>query len=259
MVKLPGGFEADVSAIPDKHAGYVRTGAETAVPTRILASALIPEPAIEISMFIQVDGGGRARVRQFEVVAGDLNTAVTTSLLRRLPVDALVREALNSATRTVRPRPDVNPHAFQVPGDPDNQAWVSRAPARTQRGKKVPEDRVARAARVYLRALREGSNAPAEVVAKELGYSRATAARDIRAARERNPPLLPPPGSQLAVDPAAGEEFPAPGATGRISWMPRDEYVRRAEELGLRGTGAAEAPAEDAVKHPGVPLDEGAE
>ncbi|MGH3263208.1 MAG: hypothetical protein ACRDNS_14565 [Trebonia sp.] len=245
------------------------------MPTRFHAQLLLA-PDMQVTMLVRVDGGGRAKIREITVASASVEGSITTSALRGLPLDSLLRAALDQATVKVKPRPDIDERAFQVPGDPDNQAWVSPTPAPTGRGKKVPQDRVARAAQVYLQALAAGSSAPGEVVAKVLGYSRATAARDIRAARNRKPPLLPPVGEHWEVPADAsppsrtGSTIPDTG-TGRVSWMPHEEFVRRAEELGLRGPGPTGKRAADltpvereemaarirrAGTLPGAPLDE---
>ncbi|MFF4823125.1 hypothetical protein ACFY20_08820 [Streptomyces sp. NPDC001312] len=92
----------------------------------------------------------------------------------------------------------------------------------------------------------EGSNAPTEAVAKALGYSRPTAARDIRAARERG--LLPATAAMAAgSDDTPKSQLPEEAGAGRPvwrsfedpqQWEPLDEWVANAGED---------------VRHPGVP------
>lgn len=223
---------------------WVRTGDDTAVPGSLKAVFLLEEPPVQVLMKVRVDGSGRPRVEELSLVPNDpMSGAITTTTMRGVAVDALMREALEHATIKVKMRPDVHALGFQVPGDPDNMVRVSPDPAASNKGTKVPKDRVDRAAQVYLNALSAGSNAPAEVVAKELGYSRATAARDIRAARKRN--LLPPLGEESSWQ---GSRPGVITGTGTITRMPMSEFIEARtqieEELGLR-------------KHPGVPFEDG--
>lgn len=231
VVDSPANLEVTAVYVQrDEQAGWVRTSDDTAVPTLFTAQLFIDDPAVQLNLFVQVDAAGRALVRRFEIVASDLETAVTTTMLRRFPVDALLREVLDRAAIKARPRSDFHRKAFQVEGDPEHQAWVSQGLQPVAR--KSTEDRVERAAEIYLQALASGSRAPAEVVAATLGYSRATAARDIRAARNRKPPLLPPLAQEKSVT------ADAITGTGRISKMPWSDFAAAREqievELGMR-------------------------
>ncbi|MGW1796520.1 hypothetical protein ACWCQN_11035 [Streptomyces sp. NPDC001984] len=100
----------------------------------------------------------------------------------------------------------------------------------------------------------EGSNAPTEAVAKVLGYSRPTAARDIRAARERG--LLPATAAMTAgsaEEPekdSLGSQLPEDARAGRPVWRsletpqrwePLDEWMGKFGEK---------------IKHPGAPTDD---
>lgn len=231
MVDQSGNLEVTGHFLhPVDDAGWARTGDNTAVPTKIQAQLFIADPPVRVDLYVHVDGSGRAHVRHFGVTSGDLGTPVTTRLLRRLPVDTLLREVLDRATVKATLRPDIAPRAFQVEGEPDNQAWVSGGPPPVGRGRDIPRDRVERAAQVYKDALRSGSKAPGEVVRVTLGYSRATAARDIRAARERG--LLPPLGQEGSS--TAGSAITG---TGRITRMSADEVEAATRELGLQGPG----------------------
>lgn len=215
---------------PGDRAGWVRTGDTTAVPTRLSAVVVLNEPAVQVHLAVVVRDGGRAEVRELALAPSDGLTPILSSTLRRIPVDALLKVVLGRAAVTVKPRPEVDARAFQVPGEPDSTAWVSSHPVPQGRGRKVARDRVARAAEIYLEALAAGSKAPAEVVAAEMGYSRATAARDIRAARARKPPLLGPPGEALTPsEPSNGAE--AIVSTGRITRMPMAEFISAREQI----------------------------
>lgn len=178
---------------PDQRAGWVRTGPETAVPTLFEVQLHLADPELTVFMKVKVGAGGKALVREFGVSPKDLQATVTTRMLRKIPVDRLLRLSLDAVSMQVVGRPDIHPNAFQWKGDFEDRAWVSPPPAEG-RGREVSPDRVARAAEIYLQALAAGSRKPAEVVAEQLQYSRATAARDIRAARDRG--LLPPVGGE---------------------------------------------------------------
>lgn len=206
--EVTGAFVTPGEVTPGERAGWVRTGADTAVPTLIQAVLFLADPEVQVHMLIRVKPGGRAHVSELLLAPGDVTVPITTSMLRRIPVDALMRDALERATVKVKLRPDIHERAFQVPGDPDGQAWVTPEPAPLGRGREVPADRVVRAAETYKQALASGSSAPAEVVAATLGYSRATAARDIRAARKRG--LLAPLGEERALATESG--WPAVGS-----------------------------------------------
>lgn len=196
--------------MPHKKAAWVRTGETTTVPSAFDARILLGPPELEITMAIVVGAGGHALVREFAVAPQGAGETVTTRLLRRIPMDRLLRAALQVVTvDQMIPRDDIHPDAFQMPGDPADQAWVSPRP-QAGRGREVSSARVVRAAEIYREALASGSRKPAEVVAERLHYSRATAARDIRAARERG--LLPGSGApvpQSKVTPPSNEAVAA--------------------------------------------------
>jgi hypothetical protein len=196
----------------------------------------LAEPAVNVEMRIVVTPGGRASVKDFSVAARDQAAAVTTSTLRRLPVDYLLRTALVLVARATKDRSDIQRDAFQIDGDPEHVAWVSPAPPPSGRGREVPGERIARAAEAYQQALARGSKSPAEDVAAVMGYSRATAARDLRAAREQG--LLDKPGGPQPGDPA-DPLWRHPGA--------QDSWERLSAEPWSGGPP---------VQHPGMPTPE---
>lgn len=95
------------------------------------------------------------------------NGSITAALLRKIPVDAVVRLALAAAYK----RDEVTP---VVP----------------RYGTGHGDDRIALAAKIYSDAEAAGSYKPAQDVADAMGYSRVSAARFIRSAREQG--LIPP-------------------------------------------------------------------
>jgi len=159
-----------IHCLPENDATWVRTGPGTALPSRLNARFVVADPAVDVTMRILVDGSGRPVVGSLTIdCKPGVNVSIT--LMRRLPVDAMMREALN---RSAVQRPEPTP---------------AEAPKYT-RFRPVDEDRVKRVAEVYRLALAGGSIAPTEVVAATLGYSRATASRDVRRARKVG--LIPP-------------------------------------------------------------------
>lgn len=161
---------AQVYCWPDGGAAWVRTGLSTTVPSRLNARFVVADPAIDVTMRILVDGSGRPAVGSIGIDCKP-GVSVSITLMRRLPVDAMMREALTRST-------------VERSGSAPAEA------AKYARYKPVAAARVERAAEVYCLALAGGSAAPTEVVAAELGYSRATASRDVRRARKLG--LIPP-------------------------------------------------------------------
>ncbi|MFJ9903949.1 hypothetical protein ACIRVK_13760 [Streptomyces sp. NPDC101152] len=234
--------------VPLKDFTWVKTGPDTAVPSRFDVRIDLADPDLTIAMTITVGSGGRALVREFAVSPRDFSATVTTRMLRKIPLERLLRASLENVTRKAIARPDIHPDAFQMPGDPESQAWVSPQPG-AGRGREVPKDRIARAAEVYKQALASGNRAPAEAVAEAMHYSRATAARDIRAARERG--LLPPVGgpqsasqAEAKLDAPSSDDVPANPVWRRLDapekWMPMQDFLNR--------------PTGPDIVHPGIPV-----
>lgn len=161
---------AQIYCLPENDATWVRTGPGTALPSRLRARFVVTDPAIDVTMRILVDGSGRPGVGSIEINCSP-GVSVSINLMKRVPVDAMMREAL--ARSTVK-RPEPSP---------------AEAP-KYARFRPIAADRVEHAAEVYRLALAGGSTAPTEVVAVTLGYSRATASRDVRRARKLG--LIPP-------------------------------------------------------------------
>jgi hypothetical protein len=225
---------------------WVRTGSDSAVPSIFDVQMHLASPDLVVVMKVVVRPGGRALIRDFGLSPKDLSSTVTTRLLRTVPVDRLLRAALDKVAMKAVGRPDIHPSAFQIETDPETQAWVGPEPVQG-RGREVAPDRVARAAEIYQQALAAGSRKPAEVVAEELHYSRATAARDIRTARERG--LLPPVGESA---PAAVASKLSPPSSDTVSpnpiwqrfgepdaWAPMDDVL--------------DGPYGLPIAHPGIP------
>lgn len=217
---------------PGKDTGWTRVSEETAAPTRIEATLYTADPLLKLDLYIQVDWAGRGIVREMNVLTDGPQTSVSISLLRRIPVDTLMRYAMAQASVPVRLRPDIHPTAFQLKTEPENSttAWVSGGPIEPGRGRDTPPDRIVRVAEIYKEAVANGSRSPVDMVIKMMGYSSATASRDLKEARKRG--LLPPAGTK-------GGRTPTPTivGTGRIERMSAEDFNRAAEELGLQGPG----------------------
>jgi hypothetical protein len=178
-----------------QQAGLIRTGPDTAVPSRFTASIYLQQPELTVSLYVIVDQAGtRPRVVDARLQV-DVRASITTTLMRRVLVDQLLKAALDAATVRVEGRPDIHPGAFMATGDPKDQAWVSPPPRSSAHGDAALRDRAREAARIYSDAVMRGSRAPAVAVANEMGYSRAQVARYIRRARELG--LLPPLGKPV--------------------------------------------------------------
>ncbi|MFE3580570.1 hypothetical protein [Streptomyces vinaceus] len=170
-------------------------------------------------------------VRNIEVTPLS-SIAITATLLRKVPVDFLMRAALDWITVQTTDRPDIERDAFQLVGAPDDVAWVSPTPPPSGRGREVPQERIARAAEAYQQALASGSKSPAEDVATVMGYSRATAARDLRAAREKG----------LLAAPEDAKAAPRSDPSDALLRVPvkGGQWVRQSEALGLTGDSPRE-------------------
>jgi hypothetical protein len=167
---------------PHERTAQIRTGPRTAAPSRFSAIIQTKAPDLEIAVAIVLEEGGTPVVEEL-VVHPSPGTRLSSTTLRGLLLDPVVRSAVQAASRPVIERPDVHRNAFQIKGEPgENQAWVS-VPAGA-------DERVQQVARLYREALAAGSRAPAEEAAKAVNISRAQVARYIRRARAAG--LLPP-------------------------------------------------------------------
>lgn len=161
---------------------YLPAGPDNAVPVSFEAHFQLGEPpaAVRIEVFVTPDHGPVV----LELgIRSNTATPVTTSMLRQVPVDQLLREAMTAAAVPASVR----------------EEWLASLPSGTtattaEPGVNTPADHDAHtAAQIYSEAVASGSKAPAVVVGHRMGRSRAQAARYIRRARELG--LLPPLGS----------------------------------------------------------------
>lgn len=176
VAREPKSFRHHVVIVqyPDDELSWVRISPQTSVPERFRALIRLDEPDLRAVLTIRVDPSGRARVVGLEIETDQRDGAITTSLLRQVLIDPMLRAALRAAQH---PR-------FPLVEQQDGQTAAAPSVA--------VDDRVIQAAHLYREALASGDRAPTAAVAAAMGYSRAQASRYIRAAREANPPLLPP-------------------------------------------------------------------
>jgi hypothetical protein len=200
VARQPVDFEIGSVRIATDTVARVRISPTEAVPKTFIASIRLERPKldVEISVWV-VQPGNRPVVRELSVKANTA-TPVTTTTLRRVLVDPLLRAAVQAATVPVTLRPDAHPLAFQVPGQ-EGTAYVGPPPPRTDRGRRDTADANAEtAARIYKEAVMLGSRTPAkDVVAAMAPVSRAQVARYLRRAREELK-ILAPRGSSSAQD-----------------------------------------------------------
>lgn len=200
VARQPVDFEIGTVYTETDADATVRISATEAVPRTFIARIALERPKLEVELEVwMVQPGNRAVVRKLLVVANTA-TPVTTTTLRRVLVDPLLRAAVQAAAVPVTPRPDAHPLAFQVPGQ-QGTAYVGPPPPRTDRGRRDTADANAEtAARIYKQAVMLGSRTPAkDVVAAMAPVSRAQVARYLRRAREELK-ILAPRGSSSAQD-----------------------------------------------------------
>lgn len=165
-----------------------RTGLRTAVPELFTAYFSLVRPPLDVRLIVRVPRGGVAQIKHLEIDSSRGEPTITSGHLRGVALDKLLREALKDAEVTVIPRDEINPDAFRLEGDDQATFRIQRpVESRTERRRL---DLAARAAKVYLKAVEEGSRAPAEAVAAALNRSRSQAAVYIRLAREEG--WIPP-------------------------------------------------------------------
>jgi hypothetical protein len=197
--RLPKNFEiAWVSIEHLEPVGYLASGPETAVPTHFEAHFQLSKP--EASVTIEIFVGGDLRPVVIELmIRSKARTPITTSVLRQVLVDQLLRKALDEATvpSTVREEWLTSlPRHLQPPAPHDVSPSLPSRPA-NKRTRGQSDADAETAARIYSEAVAAGSRSPAVSVAVAMDRSRAQAARYIRRARALGllPPLESPEGA----------------------------------------------------------------
>lgn len=159
----------------------VRTSPTAGVPPRFRAEVHLSEPRLVVYMTVRVIPPGQPRVTEIEIRA-DPRDSISTTTLRRVLVDPMLRAALTEAETPIEAADHIHPGAYRFPGAPEGTYWVSPHPS-------TADERVPAAAAIYKSAVAAGSKAPTEAVALELRVSKASASRYVRAARAAG--LLP--------------------------------------------------------------------
>lgn len=197
MPQRPKDFRIDsVTVRPDPGAHPVPTGPGMAAPSVFVADVHLAVPDLYVKVGIKVAGGGLPVVHAITVRA-TASTPLTSTSLRKVLLDPIVRAALAEASQLVEDRSDVAPGAFHVPGEPEYQLWaVTPAGA---------ADRVHQIARLYREAVTAGSKSPGQDAADAVHISRGQAARYIRKARELG---LLAPLEEILKAAAPGEPVP---------------------------------------------------
>ncbi|WP_380723332.1 hypothetical protein [Saccharothrix hoggarensis] len=190
MPRLPKNFRIAWVTIDElAPIGYLETGPDTAVPTRFQANFALEEPDVAATMEVFVGTDLRPVVLSV-AVKGKAAAPVTTSVMRQILVDQLVRAAVEKATVPASVRDE------WLATLPLGAQAVDRREASSTADERVrnqADDDARRAARIYSGAVAAGNRAPAVAVANVMNRSRTQAARYIRRARELG--LLPPLGS----------------------------------------------------------------
>lgn len=173
-----------------------------AAPDRFEAEIEVAELPFSVIVTVMIGFGGEALAKRVEAVAPE-DGSVTTSALRKVLVDQLVKAAVSEAAFEVKMQPrgaggissgSSADAAFVVDGpDPfggPGPVTYMQPDALPLTGRQQRQDeRARRAAAIFSEAVASGSRAPSDAVAREMGYSRSQAARYIKHARELG--LLP--------------------------------------------------------------------
>jgi hypothetical protein len=192
MPRPPRDFQvAEFRAQAEERSAAIRNGPQTAIPSRFTAVARLVEPPVHVSLWAVADndGYGHVRVWRLEIENAEAMSAgsITTSRLRELLVDQLVKRAVKELEVPWTARPEHGEDAFEIPGDSEATVRVGLPPAGERRA--LPDVSVDEAATIYNDAVHAGNRAPTLAVARELDYSRSHASRLIREARRRG--LIP--------------------------------------------------------------------
>lgn len=229
------------------HMAWMMIDQVYAVPMRFSVTFELSEPAFIVTIDVAMEGT-RASVARLEAIRGrrnernfmvDTDDGVTTTNLRQVLVDRLVRRAVEAVrqpveflpeeTRAALIRGGAMPHAvergvstmFRVPGvTPPGQYQFSPRPGGGAR--ESTKVRIAEAADFYKQAVANGSKSPQKDAALAMGISTSQASRYLKSARDAG--LLDEPKKPL-------------------SEMSAEDYTRMRE-----GMGTSEL---DPERHPG--------
>lgn len=212
--------------VEETSTGHTLVDSEHAVPTRVLVHFQLEQPKFFIRLRIR-SSNARHTVDRLEVIPGwreengsfsDGDAGVTTTNLRQLLIDKLVRAVIESVrkpiirlspeerdfqrqmalrTSAIDPGFGINDQnvdqyldtLFRVAGQPQSGGayYLGGVPASELhgRGRETPSDRIRRAAKLYTGLVAAGSAAPIKEVAIALQVSPSQAGRYLKLARER--------------------------------------------------------------------------
>lgn len=189
MPRLPKNFRIDwVSVEPVESRGYLPTGPDTAVPAFFDAHIQLGDPPAVVGIEVQVTADAGPAIVELSIRSNS-RSPITTSVLRQVLVDQLLREAMNAAVVPASVREE---WLATLPPEHRERA-VSTGTAPVPDGLSQADRDAHTAAQIYTEALAAGSKSPAVMVGHTMNRSRPQVARYIRRARELG--LLPPLGS----------------------------------------------------------------
>lgn len=174
---------------PLEGAGWVLFGEQRAIPTSFRADVRLDDPRCLVRLHVVVDRGApgvRAMSIEQELDGGQWTPAITSSVLRRVALDALLRQVVDDAAQ-VAVSVEVEGHqgVFQLKRDVEagdnTTAWGGR-PARSPlsgRGRRTSDDVLRQVAGIY----RSARRAPTQAVADTLHVSRSHAGKLVGQAR----------------------------------------------------------------------------
>lgn len=198
---------------PSRIGGWRAYDDATAVPQAFGVAFQLDQPRFFVRLTIET-ASDRPVVKHIEVTPGWLENdgsvtggeeGVTSTNLRQLLIDRLVRTALDAVRRPIEWAGDdnllnlirsgfepgaaeaLNRSTYTVPGvtPPGIKRIDGDRHPLTQRGRQTPNDRIAKAADLYQAVVKAGSRAPVKDVGLALGYSTSQASRYLKTARER--------------------------------------------------------------------------
>ncbi|MGX7829080.1 hypothetical protein ACTG9Q_28760 [Actinokineospora sp. 24-640] len=191
MPRLPKNFKIEWVSVDElTPGGYVSTGRDTAVPTHFQASFVLSEPDVTMQMEVMVGADRRPLVIE-ATVRGKTKAPITTSVMRQVLIDQLLRAAMVEATvpASVRERW----LASLPPGvQPVDRREAEPVPSADQRFRSQADHDAQMAAQIYSDAVASGDRAPGIAVAHAMNRSRTQVSRYLRRARDLG--LLPPLG-----------------------------------------------------------------
>lgn len=171
-----------VSAELDERAAWIRSGWDRAIPTRFHASTTVDGLAVSLAVVVGDRGPGATQVI-VEQPQGGHGPGITLSMLRKVTVDQIIRDALAELARAASGAEEETgiPGTFRVQGI--EGIWGGPQAPPPGRGRDTSPDRLADVARIYLAAVAAG-RPPVKAVQQELNFSRSTAGRLVGEARK---------------------------------------------------------------------------